>query len=423
MTQARFSALLKQKMGLDADAIGAAAIDRAVRQRVNACAAADDDAYWHMLIASPQEQQQLIETVVVPETSFFRHPESMDTLAQLARRRTANGGAVRVVSLPCSSGEEPYTIAMALLDAGLEPSRFSVLGVDISDRLVTHAGQGVYGRNSFRGEALAYRERHFTETARGYAVAARVREQVRFSTGNLLDASLALAAGEYDFVFCRNLLIYFDYSTQEAAVAVLRRLCREDGYIFVGPAEASLLTRLGLQQIDAPQAFAFCNNAPAVSRTAAAHGGPGHAVPRPTLAQRRRPGTATRAHGPGHRAAPAPAPAAPPAVDPAPAVAARSLAAVQALADEGRIAQALEACTVHLKSHGASASAYYLIGVLHDASGVPRDAEAAYRKALYLEPSHREALLHLASLLEARGDAVGAQQLRQRAARHGDRHA
>jgi chemotaxis protein methyltransferase WspC len=423
MTQARFSALLKQKMGLDADAIGTAAIDRAVRQRVNACAAADDDAYWRMLIASPQEQQQLIETVVVPETSFFRHPESMDTLALLARRRAANGGAIRVVSLPCSSGEEPYTIAMALLDAGLEPARFSVLGVDISDRLVAQAEQGIYGRNSFRGEALAYRERHFTETVRGYALAARVREQVRFTTGNLLDTSLALAPGEYDFVFCRNLLIYFDHSTQEAAVAVLRRLCRQDGYIFVGPAEASLLTRLGLRQIDAPQAFAFFNTASAASGTDAAHAGNSRATLRPPPAQRRRPGTAIRAHVPGHRTVPVPATMVQAALDPLSEAAARSLAALQVLADEGRIAQALEAGAVHLKSHGASASAYYLIGVLHDATGMARDAEAAYRKALYLEPTHREALLHLASLVEARGDAAGARQLRQRAARRGDGHA
>jgi chemotaxis protein methyltransferase WspC len=441
MSTARFSDLLKLKMGLDANAIGMAAIDRAVRQRVNACAAADDDAYWRLLLASPQEQQQLIETVVVPETSFFRHPESMEILAPLARQRAAGGGAVRVVSLPCSSGEEPYTIAMTLLEAGLDAASFSVLGVDISDRLVAHAEQGIYGRNSFRGDALAYRDRHFTETPRGFSVVPRVRAQVRFATGNILDAGLALPSAEFDFVFCRNLLIYFDGPTQEAAVGVLRRLCRQDGYIFVGPAEASLLTRMGMKQIEAPHAFAF-RNAPAVqagSEPAHARARAAHAGARAPSAQRRHAAVPIQARAGVPRAVPArvptlqttstsPSTSSLPSTSstPSPSTPATHMApldAIQALADAGRIAEALAAASAHLKDHGASAPAYYLIGVLQDAAGATRDAEAAYRKALYLEPAHREALLHLASLVESRGDTSAARQLRQRAARGGDGHA
>ena len=229
MTMADFSALLKRCMGLDAESIGMAAVERAVRQRAQATAGGDEAAYWRVLVQSLQEQQELIETVVVPETSFFRHAESIDTLALLARQRAALGGALHVLSLPCSSGEEPYTIAMALLDADVDPERFAVLGVDISDRLLARAEQGIYGRNAFRGEALDYRARHFTETPQGYSVMPRVRAHVRFQPGNLLDPALALPPDTYDFVFCRNLLIYFDNATQETAIGLLRRLCRRDG--------------------------------------------------------------------------------------------------------------------------------------------------------------------------------------------------
>jgi chemotaxis protein methyltransferase WspC len=296
--------------------------------------------------------------------------------------------------------------------------------VDISDRLVAHAEQGIYGRNSFRGDALAYRDRHFTETPRGYAVVPRVRAQVRFTTGNLLDAGLALSSGEFDFVFCRNLLIYFDGPTQESAVGVLRRLCRQDGYIFVGPAEASLLTRMGMKQIEAPHAFAF-RNAPAmqIGEEPARPRARSHAGLQAAAVQRRHPGIPVRAHAGAPRAVPARAASKETAAPVMPPVQPAPLDAVQALADAGRIAEALAAASAHLRGHGASAAAYYLIGVLQDAAGASRDAEAAYRKALYLEPAHREALLHLASLVESRGDAPAARQLRQRAARGGDGHA
>ncbi|ARP82711.1 hypothetical protein CAL12_19055 [Bordetella genomosp. 8] len=450
MTMDDFSALLKRRIGLDAESIGTAAVERAVRQRAQATTGGDPAAYWQLLVGSVREQQELIETVVVPETSFFRHAESMDTLALLARQRAAHGDALRILSLPCSSGEEPYTIAMALLDAGIDPQRFAVLGMDISDRLVARAEQGIYGRNAFRGEALDYRARHFAETPQGYSVSPRVRAHVRFQSGNLLDPALALPADAYDFVFCRNLLIYFDNPTQEAAVGVLRRLCRTDGVIFVGPAEASLLTRLGLKQIDAARAFAFRN---AVAATPAADlkraplaAGRGAAPRRPVRAPaapgRTRPYALTcaapqapepRLGSKGDGQAPEPraanksdgqATASRPGAMPDRGTAGTaSLEHIQALADAGRLDDARAAANAHIQAHGASAPAYYLIGLLADAANQPAAAEMAYRKTLYLDPGHRQALLHLASLLETRGEVAPARQLRARAARHGNGYA
>jgi chemotaxis protein methyltransferase WspC len=446
MTMADFSALLKRRMGLDAESIGIAAVKRAVRQRAQAIAGGDDAAYWQLLAGSTQEQQELIETVVVPETSFFRHAESIDALALLARQRAAHGGALRILSLPCSSGEEPYTIAMALLDAGVDPERYTVLGMDISERLLTRAEQGIYGRNAFRGDALDYRARHFTETPQGYSVMPRVRAHVRFQSGNLLDPALALPADAYDFVFCRNLLIYFDNATQETAIGVLRRLCRHDGVIFVGPAEASLLTRLGMRQIDAARAFAFRNerDAPvdAVPRRvvmelqARRNMAPGSASKSASLSKSASTSTSTSAAA---AATPMPMPTAPASatVSTAATVFARrsrpndgrqagappSLDAIQALADAGRLDEARAAATVHVETHGASAQAYYLVGLLDDAANLPVAAEAAYRKTLYLDPGHRQALLHLASLLETRGEDAPARQLRARAARRESSHA
>ncbi|CAB3713868.1 putative biofilm formation methyltransferase WspC [Achromobacter insuavis] len=87
------------------------------------------------------------------------------------------------------------------------------------------------------------------------------------------------------------------------------------------------------------------------------------------------------------------------------------------LADQGRVQEAMAQCRIHLAEHGASADALYLLGLLQDAGGDTRQAQAAYRKALYLDPTHREALLHLAALVESEGDAEGARRLQARAAR------
>ncbi|MGW9063695.1 CheR family methyltransferase [Achromobacter animicus] len=419
-----FSGLLKRRMGLDSGSIGQAAVERAVRHRMHAAGVDDEQDYLMRVQAWPEEMQQLIEAVIVPETWFFRYPESQDAMAALARERLfapgCEGRMLRVLSVPCSSGEEPYSIAMALLDAGVPPHRFHVDAIDISVRMVEFAQRAVYGRNSFRGGDLAFRDRHFSEVPDGHQLAARVRGQVRFQPGNLFDPNLLAGAAPYDFVFCRNLLIYFDLATQERAVQVLRRFARDDGVLFVGPAETSLLTGRRLPAVPLARSFAFrAKPAPAPAEMPAAArallSGQGPIVhawtpPRRPLAQTPAPRL------PVPHAAIADTPSAPPA-DATGQAAQTSLREIAALADLGRVRDAMAKCQAHIDIHGASADALHLQGLLLDAEGQSRQAQAAYRKALYLDPNHREALLHLAALVASDGDHEGARRLQARAAR------
>ena len=419
-----FSGLLKRRMGLDSGSIGQAAVERAVRHRMHAAGVDDEQDYLMRVQAWPEEMQQLIEAVIVPETWFFRYPESQDAMAALARERLfapgCEGRMLRVLSVPCSSGEEPYSIAMALLDAGVPSHRFHVDAVDISVRMVEFAQRAVYGRNSFRGGDLAFRDRHFSEVPDGHQLAARVRGQVRFQPGNLFDPNLLAGAAPYDFVFCRNLLIYFDLATQERAVQVLRRFARDDGVLFVGPAETSLLTGRRLPAVPLARSFAFrAKPAPAPAEMPAAARAPlsgqGPIVhawtpPRRPVAQ------APAPRLPVPHAAIADTPSAPPAAATGQA-AQTSLREIAALADLGRVRDAMAKCQAHIEIHGASADALHLQGLLLDAEGQSRQAQAAYRKALYLDPNHREALLHLAALVASDGDHEGARRLQARAAR------
>ncbi len=412
-SEQRFFDFLKERIGLDVASVGAAIIERAVRQRTTLSQAAHADEYWQLLQGSRDEQQALIEAVIVPETWFFRYPESFATLGKLARQRLAelnNMRALRILSLPCSTGEEPYSIAMALLDAGLRPHQFKVDGMDISPLSVDKARRGVYGKNSFRGQDLQFRDRHFMPEQDGHRVNEYVREQVRWQVGNVLDPTLLASEPAFDFVFCRNLLIYFDQSTQKQVFEVLKRLTHVDGVLFIGPAEGSLLGRLGMRSIGIPQSFAFSR----------------HSEPHPEPLPTPKP-VAVPVSQPLRSAPPAPVRNRPfAAVTPLPVTkktanpdAATLLAQIAALANEGKSAEARAACEDYLRSHEPVAQVFYWLGLLSDVAGLSLEAQGFYRKALYLEPQHPEALMHLAALLQAQGDTAGARRLQERAARSG----
>ncbi|CAG2152093.1 CheR family methyltransferase [Cupriavidus numazuensis] len=410
-TATHIEALLKARIGLDARSIGPGAIERALRERQAALQAHDVAAYWNLLHSQPDEFQALIESVVVPETWFFRHREALMALGRFAADRVFGDHArhLRVLSLPCASGEEPYSIAMALLDAGIPAARFRIDALDISARALARARAGIFGSNAFRGAPLDFRERYFTPCPGGYALDARVRELVQLRLGNIVDASLLTGEAPYDFVFCRNLLIYFDADVQRRAVQTLARLTASDGMIFVGPAEASLLSAEGLQSAGVPLAFAFRKALPGEARSAqpmpaSAVSAPAGMPPRP-VSLRTQPAPAVREPAPvrvQRTAAPTPAP----------------LAGISALADRGDLAAATAACEALIASQGPSADACCMLGVLHDAAGLTSSARDAYRRAIYLDPGHQEALHHLAALLDTEGDHAGAARLRQRAQRH-----
>ncbi|MFW9080485.1 CheR family methyltransferase [Pseudomonas sp. P2757] len=409
----RFFDFLKERIGLDVASVGPAIIERAVRQRITLSQSATADEYWINLQGSRDEQQALIEAVIVPETWFFRYPESFATLGKLARKRLDelnNMRALRILSLPCSTGEEPYSIAMALLDAGLKPHQFKVDGMDVSPLSVDKAKRAQYGKNSFRGDDLAYRDRHFMPENDGYHLNEYVREQVRLQSGNVLDPTLLANEPPFDFVFCRNLLIYFDQPTQKQVFEVLKRFTHDDGVLFIGPAEGSLLGRLGMRSIGIPQSFAFSRHIEPQPE------------PLPTLVPAPLPmrQPIRSAPPPPVRSRPfasvAPLPTTGKAQNPD---AATLLANIAALANEGKSAEARAACEQYLRSHEPVAQVFYWLGLLSDVAGGALEAQGFYRKALYLEPQHPEALMHLAALLQAQGDTAGARRLQERAARSG----
>lgn len=404
----RLEQLLRSLIGLDASTLGRGAVERALRQRLKA-SSMDEEAYWSHVRQSPTEQRALIESIVVPETWFFRYPESFALLATQARalqRRLAIGRPLRLLSLPCSSGEEPYSMAIAMLDADFSAEQFQIDALDISQRGIEQAALGRYGVNAFRGDDPDIRERYFQREEGGtHRIHERLRAMVNFQCGNILDSIVSPSLLTYDIVFCRNLLIYFDQPTQLRALTNLKRWLHTDGLLFAGPAEAGMLSQQGFESLDAAHSFAFRRRSPSSPQMASRPVSPAAARPRIPMPAPPR-ATAAARH-------PAPSPVTR-GDTPAGADAAAGLSKIAALANAGRSAEALGACARQLAQHGPSAELFFWWGLICDGAGQTDAALRHYRKALYLDPYHARALAHLAALLVTHGDHSGAARLQQR---------
>lgn len=397
--QRALEVLFQEAMGLDVTTIGTSAVERAVRLRMQVGNHSDMRAYIEFARASEAELQQLIETIVVPETWFGRDPQAFALLSRWAFESWLPEnpqGPLRLLSLPCSTGEEPYSMAMTLLESGFPTGRLSIDAVDISERSLALARRAIYGKNSFRGAELAFRGHHFDATAAGWRLRESMQAPVRFQQGNMFADDFLPGAERYDAIFCRNVLIYFDRATQDRAIAVLQRLLARKAIVFVGPSETSLLLSHGFAAIKAPLAFAFkkCDSAAAAKKQTA------------------KVATLARMRPPPPRRSPAPAP-----VGPKANLRPDGLDAAVELADAGRFIEAAALCAEHVKKCGPSARGFRLIAMIRAEAGDPEGAAANYRSALYLDPNDYEALIHLGLLLEKRGDASGAGVLFRRAKR------
>ncbi|ELX13396.1 chemotaxis protein methyltransferase CheR [Janthinobacterium sp. HH01] len=398
-------AMLHEATGLT---LSKSSVERAIRHRMEQTAAANQDLYLERMTA--EELTALVELVVVPESWFYRDAQAFQAASEFVRARLAAdaGRMVRILSIPCAGGEEPYTMAMVLADAGVPADSFIIDAYDISAGCIARAKNGVYGRNAFRSQDLGFRDRHFIGDGDDYSIGDALRKQVRFKQGNLLELDLGARTGYYDVIFCRNLLIYFDKPTTKAAIARLNALLSEDGLLFAGYAEVPSFCQYGFMPLQYPQAFGLKKES-------------AHAAKR---AVKPVPKTTPRAARPAPVAAPSPVPmrvrAGAPTPMPAahvPLPAADLLAEARRLADLGQLKEAENKSRDHLAQSPDSAEAYFILGLVNELTNKHKLAEDYWKRCIYLQPDHYEALCHLALLAETNNDPAGASALKARAAR------
>jgi chemotaxis protein methyltransferase CheR len=238
-----FSALVEERCGLHyaledrelfADRLTPRAIERGFDSLLD---------YYYFLRYDPESDAEfalLVEALVVHETYFFRELSPLRVLVDVfLPALIADGVRPRIWCAACSTGEEPLTVAM-LLDARGLTDQVRLVASDISERALRHARAGVYGRRSLRALPDGVMDRWLEPHGEGVRVAARIRDSVSWCRVNLVDAPSVAALGRFDFIVCRNVLIYFRDETIGAVVANLRSSLRAGGRLLVGTSESLL---------------------------------------------------------------------------------------------------------------------------------------------------------------------------------------
>lgn len=239
---ASFASLIKRRCGLSFAEDRRPLLETALHRRRTATGL-DDAGYFGRLIGCDREFGELVSLLTINETYFRREPQHLALLTErLLPRLLARSGRrlpLRILSAGCSTGEEPYSIALALHDHyGASAGRLvRVVGGDIDLQALTRARAGRFKEFSFRGVDAAFKSRHFHFDGTAYTLAEAGRELVEFVPLNLLDDGVIEGGGRYDVIFLRNVTIYFDEPTRRDIQRRLRALLSDDGYLLVGMAE------------------------------------------------------------------------------------------------------------------------------------------------------------------------------------------
>ncbi len=194
--------------------------------------------YIYRLKTDRNTLKEFISKITVNETYFYREYYHLKALAKLVQTESF-GFPVRVLSLPCSTGEEPYSIAIVLNEVLSNPLKFEITGVDIDRNALLKAKEGVYGRRSVSKLPSEYLRKYFVQVEEGrWKVKETLKRRVRFLEGNILDRLFMKGLGKFHYVFCKNLLIYFDERARVQAINNLYDITVDGGYLFLGHAES-----------------------------------------------------------------------------------------------------------------------------------------------------------------------------------------
>jgi chemotaxis protein methyltransferase CheR len=238
-----FQTLIKQRCGLILEGIGEEKLATVLEQRIIVTRLSNSAEYYFHLQGSSDEFQDLVNLLTINETYFFREVEQLHLLTERLVPRLlvqrADNRPLRILSAGCSTGEEPYSLVMALREKyGDEVSSlFSFIGGDIDTQALAKARSGCYNEFSFRGVAADIKARHFDYDDWVYRLKDEIRNRVEFHEMNLFADEFPAALHGCDIIFFRNVSIYFDTPTRRIIQQNLASLLNDNGYLMIGTAE------------------------------------------------------------------------------------------------------------------------------------------------------------------------------------------
>ncbi len=186
------------------------------------------------------ELKVLMNLVTINETYFLRERAQMDHMIKKVIPEMATKGkrSFKIWSAACSSGEEPYSIAMLLNEEGMYGKyNIEIYGTDINTEVIAIAEKGLYRSVSFRGVPPSIIDKYFTKTGLDFTLKPEIKSKVKFFQANLMESLAASKIGMADFIFCRNVLIYFDVEAKKKVVDIFYKTLNIGGHLYLGHSE------------------------------------------------------------------------------------------------------------------------------------------------------------------------------------------
>lgn len=389
--------------------------------------------YYRLLVKDEREFNELMNLVTINETSFFRFPQQFEALRnhvlpEIMAAKPQSNRNIRIWSAGCSTGEEPYSLGMSCIDAGIQGLGWKpqILGTDVSTKALSAAKKGVYGKRAMLNVPKDVLARHFEPAADLYSVAPHVRGIVDFGYHNLIKEPYPLSLmGNWDIIFCRNVTIYFKLESTKRVVANFFNSLNEGGYLFIGHSETLSSITDAFEAIEV--GGVFLHRKPRAKRLFAA---PKPKVQVPTVRPVAAPSLAREADtGEAAIRLPVAGAVAEPerqadlvsqarqcleqgrpervldlvgrilATDPNDAEA--HLLSAYVHADSGDYANALEACHRALAINPLLPVARYILGIIYQRQGDPVRAISELKKTIYIDADFALAHLNLANIYKA----------------------
>ncbi|MHB1412334.1 MAG: CheR family methyltransferase [Thermoleophilia bacterium] len=411
----RFRKLIDQASGMFFDRSKQDVLQLGLSDRAEAVGATTLSDYYDLLTADPErenEVRQLLAHLSVQETQFFRNLPQFDALRkfiipEITRRKAGEHRTMRFWCAGCSTGQEPYSVAMSVMDVLPDPGSWNieVLGTDLNEQALEVARRGWYPEKKLTGIDRSHLERYFRPQDGGYVISEPVRRAVKFARHNLVSDNLPISVfGTCDAVFCRNVIIYFSHETAKYVIEHFFDILNPGGYLFLGHSETLWKMSAKYSLVEMGDAFIYRKPLPMaiegrrfIPERRMRHSGlpAGIGSERRAITDRR-----TVRHpvhfdlaiwGRSHQDTEA-------AVD-----ATGEITKAKAHLDLGEFDLAISSLMEAIKSDGVSGEAYFLLGLAFEKKKDLTQAEDAFRKSVYCEPDLSLAHFHLANVLEQAG--------------------
>ncbi len=341
------------------------------------------------------------EYIKVPETWFFRQPESFEYLKRIVLEKTnVKKDKIRILSIPCSTGEEPYSIAIALESAGVSKDSYLIDAVDVSAVSVNRAKEAIYSKNSFREDFSTFDQEYFQKEGNFNRVKENIRTIPNFAVGNIHNPEFLSKAGKYDMIFCRNLLIYFTDLARQSAIDKIKLLLTDDGVVFTGYSEFVFFLQNGFKALEYKLSFA-CEIENQLTKTRYIEPKKKSTLPKPYVKR------IIQTEAKKEEVAPKEE------VIQQQVIADKSWE-LELLANAGDLEEAKVLAKRVLDSDTANSKELTISGAVFLACNMGTEAEICLERAIYLNPNEDDALIHLALIYEDCGKIEQAGLLKKR---------